>query len=68
MIITRDLQIEMIGNKTIWKAYEISYNSFSDLKAWFQTLPGRIDRITWSGLNKTENKQLCDPTLNDCNS
>ena len=31
LIITGDLQIKMIGNKTIWKAYEIVYNSLSDL-------------------------------------
>ena len=52
----------------IWKAYEITYNSFLDLKAWFQPSLDQIYRITWSGPNKTENKQLCDPTLNDCNS
>ena len=42
MIITGDLQIEMTGNKIIWKSNEISYNSSSDLKARFQPLPGRI--------------------------
>ena len=28
-MITGDLKIKMIGKKTIWKAYEIAYNSFS---------------------------------------
>ena len=32
LALTGDLEIQMTCNKTIWKAYELVYNSFLDLK------------------------------------
>ena len=53
----------MTWNKTIWKAYEIVYNSFLDLKAWFKPLPGRIHQSTEVYPHKAENQQKLQPNF-----
>ena len=63
LALTGDLEIQMTCNKTIWKAYEIVYNSFSNLKALFKPLPGRIHKSTELCPHKAESKQKLEPNF-----
>jgi hypothetical protein len=66
--ITRDPKIPMIWYKTIWKSYNMLYNSFSDLKTWFQSLPSQIPKVPEICPLQTESSHLWTSTLNSHNS